>query len=81
MKPNHPKGCVRLQTKYENQEMNLLYLVVDENITPLLGCVACLDLEVLQFINLHLTDTPAPSPAMSDTPTCGDQTIFQKDPI
>ena len=80
-KPIHPKGCVRLQTQYENREMNLLYLVVDENFTPLLGCDACLDLEVLQFMNLHLIDTPAPSPAMSDTPTCGDQTIFQKDPI
>ena len=62
--------------------MNLLYLVVDENFTPLLGCDACLDLEVLQFMNLQLIDTTVPNPAMSDTPgTRGDQTIFKNDPI
>lgn len=81
-KPIHPRGCVRLQTQYKNRQMNLLYLVVDGNFTPLLGCDACLDLEVLQFMNLQLIDTPVPNPAMPDTPRArGDQTIFQKDPI
>ena len=62
--------------------MNLLYLVVDGNFTPLLGCDVRLDLEVLQFMNLQLIDTPVPNPAMSDMPrACGDQTIFQKDLI
>ena len=62
--------------------MNLLYLVVDGIFTPLLRCDACLDLEVLQFMHLQLIDTPVPIPAMSDMPrACGDQTIFQKDPI
>ena len=81
-KPIHPRGCVRIQTQYKNRQMNLLYLVVDGNFTPLLGCDACFDLEVLQVMNLQLIDTPVPNPAMSDTPRArGDQTIFQKDPI
>ena len=42
-KPIHPRGCVRLQTQYKNRQMNLLYLVVDGNFTPLLGCDACFD--------------------------------------
>ena len=45
--------------------MNLLYPVVDRNFTPLLGCDVRLDLEVLQFMNLQLIDTPVPNPAMS----------------
>ena len=44
--------------------MNLLYLVVDRNFTPLLGSDVRLDLEVLQF-NHQLIDTPVPNPAMS----------------
>ena len=32
----HPKGSVRLPTRYGNRELNLLYLVVDGNFTPLL---------------------------------------------
>ena len=39
----HPKGSVRLPTRYGSRELNLLYLVVDGNFTPLLGCDACLD--------------------------------------
>ena len=31
---------------------------VDGNFTPLLGCDACLDLEVLEFVNLELITTP-----------------------
>ena len=40
-KPVHPRGCVRLSTRYKNRQMNLLYLVVDGNFTPLLGYDAC----------------------------------------
>ena len=32
----HPKGSVRLPTRYGNRELNLLYLVVDGNFAPLL---------------------------------------------
>ena len=35
---------MRLLTQYGSRELNLLYLVVDGNFTPLLGCDACLDL-------------------------------------
>ena len=81
-KPIHQRGCVRLQTQYQNRQMNLLYLVADGTFTPLLGCDACLDLEVLQFMNLQVIDTPVHNPAMLDMPrACGDQTIFQTDPI
>ena len=65
-KPIHPRGCVRLQTQYKNHQMNLLYLVVDGDFTPLLGCDACLDLEVLQFMNLQLIDTLEPNPATQE---------------
>lgn len=58
-KPIHPKRSVRLQTQYGGRELNLLYLVVDGNCTPLLGCDACLDLEVLAFMNVELIPTPA----------------------
>ena len=43
------KGSVRLPTRYGSRELNLLYLVVDGNFTPLLYCDACLDLEVLDL--------------------------------
>ena len=49
-KPIHPKGCVRLSTQHKNRKIDLIYLVVEENFTPLLSCDACLDLEVLKFI-------------------------------
>lgn len=52
----NPKGCVRLPTQYKNRQMNLLYLVVDGDFTPLLSCDACLDLEILRFMNLSLID-------------------------
>ena len=48
-KPIHPKCSVRLPTRYGSRELNLLYLVVDGNFTPSLGCDACLDLEVLDL--------------------------------
>ena len=51
-KPIHPLGCVRLPTQYRNRK--LLYLVVNGNFTPLLSCSGCLDLEVLQFMNLDM---------------------------
>ena len=49
---------MRLPTQYGSRELNLLYLVVDGNFTPLLGCDACLDLEVLEFMNVELITTP-----------------------
>ena len=54
----HRKGCVRLPTQYGSHELNLLYLVVYKNFTPLLGCDACLDLAVLVIMNLELINTP-----------------------
>ncbi|XP_032230541.2 uncharacterized protein K02A2.6-like [Nematostella vectensis] len=54
----HPVGCVRLPTQYKNRKIDLLYLVVHGEFTPLLSCEACLDLEVLKFMNLDLIDTP-----------------------
>lgn len=45
---------MRLPTKYKSREINLLYLVVDGNFTSLLSCDACLDFEILKFMNLEL---------------------------
>ena len=81
-KPLHLRGCVRLPTQYKNRQMDLLYLVVDGNFTPLLGCDACLDLEVLTFMNLKLIDSPEPDQATPKTQgACEDQTVFQKDSV
>lgn len=58
-KPIYPKGSVRLPIRWGSDELNLLCIVVvDGNFTPLLGCDACLDLKVLEFINLELITTP-----------------------
>ena len=43
------KPLQKIPTRYESRELNLLYLVVDGNFTPLLYCDACLDLEVLDL--------------------------------
>ena len=81
-KPVHPRGCVRLPTRYKNRQMDLLYLVVDGNFTPLLGCDTCLDLEVLKFMNLQLIDSPEPDRATPKPQgACEDQTMFQKDSV
>jgi hypothetical protein len=48
------KGCVRLPTQYKGKEINFPFLGVDGNFTPLLSCDACLDLEILKFMNLKL---------------------------
>lgn len=53
-KPIHPVGCVRLSTQYKCRKIDLLYLVVQGDFSPLLSCNACLDLEVLKFMNLDL---------------------------
>ena len=50
----HPAGCVRLSTQYKNRTIDLLYLVVHGDFTPLMSCNSCLDLKVLQFMNLDL---------------------------
>ena len=81
-KPIHPKGCVRLPTQYKHRKMDLLYLVVEGNFTPLLGCDACLDLEVLKFMNVQLIDTPEPNPATPEIPRQGGhQNIFKTDSV
>jgi hypothetical protein len=54
VKAINPKGCVRLPTQYKGKEINLPFLVVDGDFTPLLSCDACLDLEILKFMNLKL---------------------------
>jgi hypothetical protein len=38
----------------KGKEINLPFLVVDGDFTPLLSCDACLDLEILKFMNLKL---------------------------
>ena len=77
--PVHPRGCVRLPTRYKNRQMDLLYLVVDGNFTPLLGCDACLDLEVLKFMNLQLIDSPEPDQATPKTRLCSRKNQFYMD--
>ena len=57
-KPIYPKGSVRLPVRWGSDELNLLCIVVDGNFTPLLGGDACLNLKVLEFINLELITTP-----------------------
>ena len=46
-KPIYPKGCVCLPTQYKGRKIDLLYLVVDGDFTPLLGC------EVLHVRSIH----------------------------
>ena len=75
-KPIYPKGSVRLPIWYGSDELNLLCLVVDGNFTPLLGCDACLDLEVLEFMNLELITTPESKQAEQKMPS-----FFQADPV
>ena len=70
-KPIHSKNCVRLSIQYRSRDINLLYLVADRNFTPLLGCDACLDIEVLKLI-----DTRAPQSEPSVQETVG---VFQTD--
>ena len=81
-KPIHPKGSVSLPTQYKNRKLDVLYLVVEGNFTPLLGCDACLDLEVIKFMNLQLIDTLEPHVVNSDTSRRDeDQSIFDTDPV
>ena len=81
-KPIHPKGTVSLPTQYKNRKLDVLYLVVEGNFTPLLGCDACLDLEVIKFMNLQLIDTLEPHVVNSDTSRRDeDQSIFDTDPV
>ena len=61
-KPIHPVGCVRLPTKYKHRKIDLLYIVVNGEFTPLLSCSACLDLEVLKFMNLDMIQTSQSDP-------------------
>ena len=52
-----------------------MYLVVDGNFIPLLGCDACLDLEVLEFMNLELITTPESKQPEQEMPN-----FFQTNP-
>ena len=52
-----------------------MYLVVDGNFIPLLGCDACLDLEVLEFMNLELITTPESKQPEQEMPS-----FFQTNP-
>ena len=67
---------MRLPTRYGSRELNLLYLVVDGNFTPLLGCDACLDLDVLEFMNLELITTPESKKPEQKMPS-----FFLSDPV
>ena len=81
-KPIHLKGSVSLPTQYKNRKLDVLYLVVEGDFTPLLGCDARLDLEVITFMNLQLIDTPEPHVMNSDTSRKDeDQSIFDTDPV
>ena len=52
-----------------------MYLVVDGNFIPLLGCDTCLDLEVLEFMNLELITTPESKQPEQEMPS-----FFQTNP-
>ena len=41
-----------------SHDVNSLYLADGGNFTPLLGFHACLDLEVLEFVNVELINVP-----------------------
>ena len=75
-KPIHPKGSVRFPTRYGSRELNLLYLFVEVHFTPLLDCDTCLDLEVLDFMNLELITTPESKQPEHEMPS-----FFQTDPV
>ena len=75
-KPIHTKSSVRLPTQYGGPELNLLYFVVDGNFTPFLGCDACLDLEVLEFMNVELINVPESKQPEQELPS-----FFQTDPV
>ena len=87
-KPIHPTGCVRLSTEYKGRKIDLLYLVVEGDFTPLLSCDACLDLEVLKFMNLELLDVPLDKPDSSNKPDSmrtqiegGNQSVLETDVV
>ncbi len=86
VKAINPKGCVRLPTQYKGKEINLLFLVVDGDFTALLSCDACLDLEILKFMNLELISGEVCEEELFDgnfegTPNaCGLETV-KSDPV
>ena len=81
-KPIHLRGSVSLPTPYNNRKLDVLYLVVEGDFTPLLGCDACLYLEVVKFMNLQLIDTPEPHVVNSETSRQDeDQSIFETDHV
>ena len=65
--PKHPKGSVSLPTQYKIRKLDVLYLVVEGDFTPVLGCDACLYLEVVKFMNIQLINTPEPHVVNSET--------------
>ena len=66
-KPIYPKRCVRLPTQHKGRKIDFVYLVVDGVFTPLLGYEACLDLKVLQFLDLLLLDLLSTQPTTIDS--------------
>ena len=67
---------MRLPTQYGSHEFSLLYFAVDGKFTPLLGCDTCLDLEVLEFMNVELINTPESKQPEQELPI-----FFQTDPV
>ena len=61
----------------------MLYHVVDGDLTPLLGCEACQDQEVLQFIDLSLLDSTSTQPTTIDSPRerSKSTTTLESDPV
>lgn len=58
------------------------FLNLDRDFVPLLGGDACLDLEVLPFMNIQLIDTPEPNSVKPEVKQRDeDQTIFQMDQV
>ena len=80
-KPIHPVGCTRLRTQYNSRSMDLLYLVVHGDFTPLLSCDACLDLEVLKFMNVDLIQHTGTESKSKTTHSGNMDNLIKTDPV
>ena len=69
-----PKRSHRAYKEWASSWMEIS--LPDGNFTPLLGCDACLDLEVLEFMNLELITTPESKQREQEMPS-----FFQTDPV
>lgn len=78
-KPIHSKGSVSLPTQYKNRKLDVLYLIVEGDFTPLLARDAYLNLKV--SMNL-LIDTAEPHTVNLETSRQDEnQSIFKTDPV